>query len=90
MSDKNVEQMASILFPLARFIVLVKPDNRRAMSPVDILRRTNRELWRRKAVDVAEITEILDPARNYLQSGDIVLIAGSLYLVGEAKKILNN
>lgn len=89
MSGKEVSKMAEILFPKAHTLVLTKPDNSRALAVERIEELIpggwlpNR-VWSRN--DVAEALKLARRDSN----GGIVLITGSLYLVGEAKRILRS
>lgn len=86
MRDKNVEALARILFPLAETLVLTRPRVGRAAAPAEIVERAGgladrarRETDPRKALALA---------RELARRGRPVVVAGSLYLVGEVKKAL--
>lgn len=77
--DKAVAEMTSILFPLADRIILTAPANSRAMPAEEI-----------PAKD-ARITHSIGEAVALLANvppGDVIFIAGSLYLAGEARSLL--
>jgi dihydrofolate synthase/folylpolyglutamate synthase len=77
--DKAVAEMTSILFPLADHVILTAPDNTRAMPPEDI------------AAPGAQLTHSIAEAIGLLDAvppDDVVFIAGSLYLAGEARAVL--
>ena len=77
--DKAVAEMTSILFPLADHVILTAPDNTRAMPPEDI------------AAPGAQLTHSIAEAIGLLDvvpPDDVVFIAGSLYLAGEARAVL--
>jgi len=77
--DKAVAEMTSILFPLADRIILTAPANSRAMPPEDI------------PAPGACITHSIAEAIALLERAepdDIIFIAGSLYLAGEARALL--
>ncbi len=77
--DKAVREMASMLFPLADRLVLTAPANARAMPPEDI------------AATGAQITHSISEAIalfSQAAAGDVIFIAGSLYLAGEARSLL--
>ena len=79
MRDKAVAEMASILFPLADRLILTAPANARAMPPEDI------------AAPGARITHSVPEAIESLRDAapeDVIFIAGSLYLAGEARSLL--
>jgi dihydrofolate synthase/folylpolyglutamate synthase len=77
--DKAVAEMTSILFPLADRVILTAPANSRAMAPEDI------------SAPGARITHSIAEAIARLSAvppEDVVFIAGSLYLAGEARALL--
>jgi dihydrofolate synthase/folylpolyglutamate synthase len=77
--DKAVAEMTSILFPLADQVILTAPANSRAMAPEDI------------PAPGAHITHSIAEAIEHLSNvppDDVIFIAGSLYLAGEARALL--
>ena len=85
MRDKDVRGMAEILFPLARRVVLTRPRVDRAARPAEIAER---------AGPVARGARLLDSPRRALawarrQAGDegVVVVAGSLFLVGALRPL---
>jgi dihydrofolate synthase / folylpolyglutamate synthase len=76
MRDKAVEEIASLLFPLAHRLILTRPANSRAMSPESIPAPS--------AILTHSVAEALLAARQAAPE-DVVLITGSLYVVGEAR-----
>lgn len=77
--DKAVAEMTSILFPLADRIILTAPANSRAMAPEDIP-APGADLTH----SIAEAIAVLGEAAP----DDVIFIAGSLYLAGEARVLL--
>ncbi len=87
MGDKNVEAMVERLAPLVDQIVVTAPRSERAVEPGLLAERV------RKLVDVpvlvaGEVQDALDMARAEAGPEGAVLVAGSLYLVGEVREIL--
>jgi dihydrofolate synthase / folylpolyglutamate synthase len=84
LGDKDYRAMAKRLFPLADRVLLTRPHSARALSPDLLLASTG-------AVSGVEVVE--DPAlalRHALSvagKDDLICAAGSLYLVGEIKKL---
>jgi dihydrofolate synthase/folylpolyglutamate synthase len=85
MSDKDIRGMARRLFPVARTVVLTRVPYERSAAPADILalvpefaKRSRLEPDVRKAVRLA-----LAESRGRIP----VVIAGSLFLVGEVKRL---
>jgi dihydrofolate synthase/folylpolyglutamate synthase len=86
MADKDVAELARILFPLARAVVLTQPGGGRAASPEEIARRAGG--WGARAHREAEPGRALGLARRLATGGAPVVVAGSLFLVGEVIAIL--
>jgi len=86
MRDKAISEIAEILFPLAERVIATRPENPRAASPEEI-----REAGRRTAVEietVGEVPEALERARQIAGPGALLVVTGSIYLVGEAMQAL--
>jgi dihydrofolate synthase/folylpolyglutamate synthase len=86
MQDKAVAEMASILFPLASAVVATHAENPRAASPEEIAQaaaRTGAEM-----VLESRIPEALVRARALAGSDGVVVVTGSIYLVGEAMRLM--
>ena len=83
MADKQVGEIAQILFPLATHLILTAPDQARALAATEIAKLPAAEQGR----VVPNLTEALQVIHQ-AAPGDVVFITGSLYLVGEARPIL--
>jgi dihydrofolate synthase/folylpolyglutamate synthase len=81
MADKDVAGLARELFPLARTVVLTRARIARAAEPAEIARRTE-DLAARVHLE-PDARKALRLARRLAEPGDTVVVAGSLYLVGE-------
>jgi len=88
MKDKEVRKMADQLFPLAGKIILTQIPMRRALSPEDV-RSLSRESWDRIVIE-PDVARALELARREGRPGTPVVVAGSLFLVGEVKRILGS
>jgi dihydrofolate synthase / folylpolyglutamate synthase len=83
MKDKAVEEVAGVLFPLAQELILTAPANSRAMSPEELQTLAARG---ETAPNVAAaLALIYERGHQEDLSEDVVVITGSLYLVGEAR-----
>ena len=80
MHDKAFAEMAALLFPLARVVVLTRPPIARAADPADILAATADIPGARHVV--ADVAAALQEARALARGTGPVVVAGSLYLVG--------
>jgi dihydrofolate synthase/folylpolyglutamate synthase len=89
MADKDVEAMAATLFGAARAVVLSAPRVSRAASPATIARRAGAA--GRGAHRERSVFRALRLARKLARAdgpGTTVVVAGSLYLVGAVKALL--
>jgi len=85
LEDKDYRAMVKKLFPVAYRVILTRPDSDRALS-LDVLLPVAREYHKRIQV-IESPGDALQQALSQARSGDLVCVAGSLYLVGEIKKI---
>ena len=86
MRDKAISEMTEILFPLAERVIATRPGNPRSASPEEIQQagaRTGTEIE-----SVAEIPAALERARQIAVPGTVIVITGSIYLVGEVMRAL--
>jgi len=89
MREKNVEEIAAILFPRAERIVVTEPDNARALSYGEILMAMPAGISQLAVFATDKVENAIEIARDITPADGIILVTGSLYLVGEAKRILN-
>ena len=84
MADKDVESMGAALAPAVRRVRFVPAASSRAAAPEELARRFGARGDARVAPGLpAALDELLrDP------EGELIIIAGSLYLVGEARGLL--
>src|SRR6266436_2321174 len=88
MRDKNLEGMAAILFPAAARVVLTEVDNPRSAS-VEELREITVAIGTANVFVTRSVSEALTKENEVTPSESLTCITGSLYLLGEAKAILN-
>jgi dihydrofolate synthase/folylpolyglutamate synthase len=79
MRDKSVEEITGILFPLADELILTAPVSTRALRPEALA-----EIAGRGQI-APTIKHALDLVRAQADPEDLVVITGSLFLVGEAR-----
>jgi dihydrofolate synthase/folylpolyglutamate synthase len=86
MRDKAVSEMAEILFPLADRVIATRAENPRSASPEEIQQAAQRTGIE---VDTApDAASALKQAKAAARAGAIIVITGSIYLVGEAMRFL--
>ncbi|HKF20180.1 MAG TPA: folylpolyglutamate synthase/dihydrofolate synthase family protein [Candidatus Angelobacter sp.] len=86
MRDKAIAEIAAILFPLAERVIATRADNPRAASPQAIA-----EAGRPTQVEILEeerIPAALERAQRLAGKSGVVVITGSIYIVGEALGLL--
>jgi len=88
MRDKAISEMAEILFPLAERVIATRPENPRSASPEEIQQaasRTGAEIEL-----VADVALAVECARATARTGALIVVTGSIYLVGEAMRVLGS
>ena len=86
MRDKAIGEMAEILFPLAERVIATHADNPRSASAEEI-----RKAASRTSTAIEEATDMaaaLVMAQRPAPAGTVVVITGSIYIVGEAMRLL--
>ncbi|MGI8638747.1 MAG: bifunctional folylpolyglutamate synthase/dihydrofolate synthase [Pyrinomonadaceae bacterium] len=90
MKDKDLSEITGILFPLADKLILTSPDNPRSMKTADLMKFLPENFDKLKIYPTEDIEQALKIAKNISCENDLICVTGSLYLVGEAQKLLNN
>src|SRR4051812_9514117 len=86
MRDKAIAEMTQILFPLADRVIATQPDNPRAATPAEIT-----ELASSTGTEIImepDTAKALDRARAATPANGLVVVTGSIYLVGEVMGML--
>jgi len=87
-ANKEVEAVCSILCPLAETVIVTQARTVRAMSPPELKNYAAR--YSKQIEIIPSLQEALDSAREGADSEGVILVAGSLYLIGEALALLKN
>jgi dihydrofolate synthase/folylpolyglutamate synthase len=90
MRDKDLTEIAQSLFPKASKLILTKPDNPRASEASEISTFVAKEFPKENLFLTDSVNEALIKARQISKSKDLILVTGSLYLIGEVQKILQD
>jgi dihydrofolate synthase / folylpolyglutamate synthase len=85
MRDKRIAAMAAALFPRAVGVVLTSVGGERAARPDEIARRAGRHA--RALRQAPGVEEALPLARRLTPRGGVLVVAGSLYLVGDVLRL---
>jgi dihydrofolate synthase / folylpolyglutamate synthase len=86
MRDKAISEMAEILFPMAERVIATRPANPRSAPPDEI-----REAGKRTAAEIEAVSEVraaLELARDSAERETVIVVTGSMYLVGEVIRVL--
>jgi dihydrofolate synthase/folylpolyglutamate synthase len=83
MADKAIGEMSDILFPAAHRIIITKVANSRAAEPGAIAEASHRDVIRRE-----NAVEALDEALRVTPPDGLIVVCGSLFLVGEIRQSL--
>jgi len=84
MRDKAISEMTEILFPLADRVIATRPQNPRAASPEEV-----QQAAARTGVDIEAVEEIqtaVERARALVSPTGVIVVTGSIYLVGEVMR----
>jgi dihydrofolate synthase/folylpolyglutamate synthase len=84
MKDKEYERMIEELLPYVDETILTMPENNRALSPEFMKKLAP------KAVVADNSAWALKKAKSMSTENDVIIITGSLYLVGECKAIIDD
>jgi dihydrofolate synthase/folylpolyglutamate synthase len=82
MADKQYEEMIDILKPHAEQFIFTKPQGRRAKDAAEL------QALVPGSVAQADVGGAISYAREHAPAGTTILICGSLYLIGEARSML--
>jgi len=87
MIDKDIAAGLTSMLPLVDTFVLTRPEGERSAEPEQLLACLP-EFSRNKGVLVRDVGEALAAAENRSSAEDMIVVAGSLYLVGAVRKLL--
>ena len=82
--DKAISEMTEILFPLAERVIATRPENPRAAPPEEIQQAASRTGVEIEAVE--DVQQAVERARTLAGPRAVVVITGSIYLVGEVMR----
>jgi dihydrofolate synthase/folylpolyglutamate synthase len=86
MRDKAIGEISEILFPLADRVIVTHADNPRSATPEEIRAAASRT---GAEIDLAaDVPAALNRARAFANKNSIIVITGSIYIVGVAMRAL--
>jgi dihydrofolate synthase / folylpolyglutamate synthase len=88
MADKAVDDIIASLLTIADHIIVTKPNIARAMEPEEIKNHITQISNDISITLTKTVSEAVQQAVNIATNDDIILITGSLYTVGEARRTI--
>lgn len=86
MRDKDVAEFAKILWPRAERLILTQPSNPRAFTAEELGECVPNEVEAKNVWLTENVAEAVRLAEEMTPPGSMILVTGSLYLVGEVRK----
>jgi dihydrofolate synthase/folylpolyglutamate synthase len=86
MGDKDIFQMVSRLVPLASILILSRPKMERA-APIETL-RAHTDSFHIPRLEISDVASAVEYGLHEAGKEDLILITGSLFMVGEARAFL--
>ncbi|HSZ60974.1 MAG TPA: folylpolyglutamate synthase/dihydrofolate synthase family protein [Terriglobales bacterium] len=88
MRDKAMQEITEILFPIAGHVILTHANNPRSASTAEIRQAAQRVAAGVNIQDAEDLESALAHARKATGSGGLIVVTGSIYVVGEAMRVL--
>jgi len=89
LDDKPYEKMLETLVPLAGKVIITQAKIDRSLDPA-VLKVAAERLAQRPVIIIKDVKEAVTHAIKNSEDTDVVCVAGSLYVVGEAKEKFDN
>jgi dihydrofolate synthase/folylpolyglutamate synthase len=90
MREKAIDEIAATLWPLADKVILTQPSNSRALNADQLFKAVPGSFDAVKIVKTQTASEAIEMARANTPEEGVIVVTGSLYLVGEVRGLLNN
>ena len=88
MRDKAVKEITEILFPLAGHVIVTHADSPRSAGPDEIRLAAARVAAGVTMEEAEDVASALERARKVAGARGLVVVTGSIYIVGEAMRLL--
>lgn len=83
LEDKDYKGILKQLVPLSERIILTKPQIPRALDPASIAKHIQ-ENYKNNYIIMGDVKKALNYSKKIANNNDLILITGSIYIVGEA------
>lgn len=87
LKDKDVDNMVSQLVPLADKVIVTEPNIYRAMKAEELAEKVAK--YNSNYYIEKDIVKAVNKAYEVADKNDVILFSGSLYLIGDVRKIVN-
>lgn len=87
MVDKDLDNTLPLIAELAGVLILTRPEGERAALPAQLLEHLDEKV-RLRCECVEDTAQALRRAEELAGAGDLIVVAGSLYLIGAVRKSL--
>src|SRR5208283_2201060 len=88
MRDKAVQEITEILFPIAGRVILTHANNPRSAGPDEIRQAAARVAAGVAMEEAEDVASALERARKVAGARGLIVVTGSIYIVGEAMRML--
>jgi len=88
LADKQVEEMIKTIVPKVSRVITVTPHSDRAELSEELKVQVEKYTTNCEAIENYE--EAYEKALNYCEEEDLLLVSGSLYMVGDMRRIIRN
>ncbi len=86
MADKDYSLCLRRITPFCQSLIFTRPEENRSATPAQLRKALSPDSPPCYSSD--SVDEALKTAQSFTQDGDLIVVAGSLYLVGKAREIL--
>jgi dihydrofolate synthase/folylpolyglutamate synthase len=88
MRDKAVQEITEILFPVAERVIVTHANNPRSATPQEIRQAAGRIADSTNIEEAVDVVSAMARAREIAGIGGLIVVTGSIYIVGEAMRML--
>lgn len=88
LADKQVEEMIKTIVPKVSRVITVTPHNVRAELSKEL--KAEVEKYTTKCEAIEDYAQAYKKALSYCEDEDLLLVSGSLYMVGDMRRIIRN
>ncbi|QBD85636.1 bifunctional folylpolyglutamate synthase/dihydrofolate synthase [Clostridium tetani] len=88
LTDKDIQKMVRTITPIANKVIAVTPNSYRGKTSQELIKTI--ENYNKNCEALEDYKEAYVKALAYCDEDDMILICGSLYMIGDMRKIIRN